>query len=653
MKKTKKALLAALACSAALAGAVGLAACSGGKDTHDHKWGSWTVSTQPTNEATGKATRACTGEGTCDAKATEKEATLPVLTSTDYAVTNDTATCQAAGTGTYTYNKNGVNVSFTAATPVNASNHTDTCGHNQTTPPTPTGHSHVWSEWTVNESAKQGYAGEATRTCTGAGECDADESLTVVTIPSVLWGDEYTYADPVVKTEATCQTEGVKTYTYTDTAKGISISFDVVGALGGHVIEGNECSVCHLSVVTAALGEEVTINATSEEAVILAFTAEKAGRYRFTCTEGNDVDINNNTVDFPTQDDLAAGETVTYNIKSRLDLENPDQATSATYKFKVVAVSVLKAEYDAEDNLVGSATVNVGGGKTAVLEVVGKPGFDGTLTYTGSNSLTFTWSYYSYEVGQVVEDSFTLSEAEPTKVLGFSIGAVSYRYTVSSDAEAAIDEELSLTLEEQQEDLQILPSEYSPKDFEGVDYGGKTYYVEIGDGGTYTVTVRGEDALAGKVYFEVRSDADDAESVLEANADGSYTFASDTTYYILIAANAPEDIVSGLVTVAEYVALPAAELNVEVSGYSGEVYTIELEAGTYQVMVDGSAVSIDYDDMDATIVFSTTDPNDYNGGEYVMGNGNVLTVTAATAGTYYIQLFGDETFKVVPYTPAA
>ncbi len=121
MKKTRKALLAVLACSVALAGAVGLAACGGGDDgdngtSHDHSWGNWTVSTQPTDEATGKATRTCSGEGTCDAKATDKEYTLPVLTSDDYTKGEDSATCAAAGTVTYTYNKNDVNVSFDVVT---------------------------------------------------------------------------------------------------------------------------------------------------------------------------------------------------------------------------------------------------------------------------------------------------------------------------------------------------------------------------------------------------------------------------------------------------------------------------------------------------------------------------------------------------------
>lgn len=653
MKKTKKALLAALACSAALAGAVGLAACSGNKDTHDHKWGSWTVSTQPTNDATGKATRTCSGEGTCDAAATDKEATLPVLTSTDYTKGEDTATCQAAGTITYTYNKGGVNVSFNVATPVNADKHTDTCGHNTPTPPpTPTAHSHVWSEWTVNEAAKRGFIGEATRTCSGAGTCDADESLTVVTIPSALWGDEYEYDAPVHKTKATCQTQGVDTYTYKDTAKGISISFDIETGYGEHKIVEDECEVCHASVVTATLGEEVTINATSEKATILSFTAEEAGRYRFTCTQGNDVDINNNTVDFPTQDDLAAGETVTYDIKSRLDLENPEQATSATYKFKVLPVTVLKAEYDEYDNLVGSATINVGGGKTALLEVVGEYDFIGTIAYEGTESLTFTWYVYSYELNQMVSHSFTLSEAEPTHEWGFGIQSISQSFTISSDAETAFDAELTLTLEELEEDLEIIPGgEYTAKDFEDIEYGGKTYYFEIGTEGAYNITVRGEDVDAGKVYYEVRTDADDDSSVLEANDDGSYTFEADTTYYLFIAAESTEYTVSGVIVIDAYVAMPTAELNVEVEGNNGYVYVIDLEAGDYQVLVGGDPVSIDYDDMSATIVFSTTDPNGYAGGDYVMGNGNVLTVE--TDGTYYIQLFDDVTFTVVEYTPEA
>ncbi|MDE6849870.1 MAG: hypothetical protein K2J54_00950, partial [Clostridia bacterium] len=130
MNKKKKALLAALACSAVLAtGAFGLAACNkgGGNDgeKHEHSWGSWTVTdaNKPTGTAKGKATRTCSGTGECDAAATEKEYELPVLTSTDYSKGADNATCSATGSVQYTYNKDDVNVSFSVSTPVNSDAH--------------------------------------------------------------------------------------------------------------------------------------------------------------------------------------------------------------------------------------------------------------------------------------------------------------------------------------------------------------------------------------------------------------------------------------------------------------------------------------------------------------------------------------------------
>lgn len=124
MKKSKKALLFLTVCLVALVVAVSLAACN--KNQHTHTWGNWTVTEEnkPTAEATGKATRVCSGEGECDASATDKEYVLPALTSEDYqtAVTTP-ATCSAQGVTTYTYNKNGVNVSFDVATPIDPAAH--------------------------------------------------------------------------------------------------------------------------------------------------------------------------------------------------------------------------------------------------------------------------------------------------------------------------------------------------------------------------------------------------------------------------------------------------------------------------------------------------------------------------------------------------
>ncbi|MDE7084040.1 MAG: hypothetical protein K2O81_02215, partial [Clostridia bacterium] len=122
MKKTKKALLAAIACVAALAGAVGLAACNKGGDgsaRHEHEWSAWSVESGnvPAAEVGGKATRECSGEGDCNAAASDKEYALPALSDTAYTVTGDTAQVGVAGTGKYKYDKDGVTVEFTAATP--------------------------------------------------------------------------------------------------------------------------------------------------------------------------------------------------------------------------------------------------------------------------------------------------------------------------------------------------------------------------------------------------------------------------------------------------------------------------------------------------------------------------------------------------------
>ncbi|MDE7076117.1 MAG: hypothetical protein K2O62_02220, partial [Clostridia bacterium] len=64
MKKTRKALLAVLACTVALAGAAGLAACGGGKDGdgHTHNYTNWQIDGATTHTGT------CDAAGDCDAK---------------------------------------------------------------------------------------------------------------------------------------------------------------------------------------------------------------------------------------------------------------------------------------------------------------------------------------------------------------------------------------------------------------------------------------------------------------------------------------------------------------------------------------------------------------------------------------------------------
>ncbi len=82
---------------------------------HVHSYSDWTVTEEnmPTAEATGKATRTCSGGDGCGGLL---ELALPALTDSRYVITNNTATLTAAGTGTYTIELDGETVSFTAET---------------------------------------------------------------------------------------------------------------------------------------------------------------------------------------------------------------------------------------------------------------------------------------------------------------------------------------------------------------------------------------------------------------------------------------------------------------------------------------------------------------------------------------------------------
>lgn len=83
---------------------------------HVHGYSAWTVTDEnmPTAEVTGKATRTCSGGDDCNGLL---ELALPALTDSRYVITNNTATLEAAGTGTYTIELDGETVSFTAETP--------------------------------------------------------------------------------------------------------------------------------------------------------------------------------------------------------------------------------------------------------------------------------------------------------------------------------------------------------------------------------------------------------------------------------------------------------------------------------------------------------------------------------------------------------
>ncbi|MGN1060310.1 MAG: pectinesterase family protein, partial [Candidatus Coproplasma sp.] len=85
-------------------------------DVHTHNYGEWVI-TAPTAENSGTAVKTCTATGTCEAPTIE--VILPALTSDKYVITDNTATLEAAGTGTYTYTDAEYGeISFSAATPM-------------------------------------------------------------------------------------------------------------------------------------------------------------------------------------------------------------------------------------------------------------------------------------------------------------------------------------------------------------------------------------------------------------------------------------------------------------------------------------------------------------------------------------------------------
>lgn len=80
---------------------------------HVHNYGSWVITADQTTAGT--ATKTCNGEGDCDNKTITVN--IPALSSGEYTITGNTATLDAAGTGTYTITVGEETVSFTAATP--------------------------------------------------------------------------------------------------------------------------------------------------------------------------------------------------------------------------------------------------------------------------------------------------------------------------------------------------------------------------------------------------------------------------------------------------------------------------------------------------------------------------------------------------------
>lgn len=178
MTKTKKALLAALACSVAITGAVGLAACGGGDDGHTCEWETgWTYDAQN-------------------------------LELGHWHKCKDSSCNKVNGTDEHNWG------SWTADT-ANAGHDKRECPdcHAVDSRVTPVPHDHDWGNWEIateddNPTTERG--GKATRVCYNDG-CDATDADKELPLPKIEEG-VYTVIDSY---DATCSVPGQTIYTYT------------------------------------------------------------------------------------------------------------------------------------------------------------------------------------------------------------------------------------------------------------------------------------------------------------------------------------------------------------------------------------------------------------------------------------------------------
>ena len=142
-----------------------------------HTWGAWTVTNDPTAEATGAMERECT---VCHEKDT---AELPVLNTTDYTYKVISAsTCTATGSATYTY-KSNTSIVITVSLPLAE---------------------HTFGAWAVTTKPTAEAEGALTRTCS---VCEETETATLPALNETAYRVE--------TKAATCTADGSKTYFYT------------------------------------------------------------------------------------------------------------------------------------------------------------------------------------------------------------------------------------------------------------------------------------------------------------------------------------------------------------------------------------------------------------------------------------------------------
>ncbi len=223
MKKTKKALLAAIACSAALAAAFGLAACNKG-DGHEHSWADdYTVDTPATCTTDGSKSIHCNG---CDEIKDVEVIPAGHSWAEDYTV-DTPATCTTNGSKSIHCNgcdqtkdaevipaghswaeEYTVDTPATCTTDGSKSIHCGECDQTKDAEVIPA-NGHDWNEWkiTTMPTTEEDGTGIASKTC----KVEGCEGQIQVILPN-LNSEDYVRG----KDSATCSAAGQQSYTYTD-----------------------------------------------------------------------------------------------------------------------------------------------------------------------------------------------------------------------------------------------------------------------------------------------------------------------------------------------------------------------------------------------------------------------------------------------------
>lgn len=547
MKKTKKALLAAIACSAVLAGSFGLAAC-GNKDddgdtAHSHSWNEWTVAIQPTKTGKGKATRTCNNPN-CDATAADKEYNdLPLLSSSDYEKGADTATCTTAGTQHYKYNKNGVQVEFDVATPVKADAHSyaegvyvdidpdghyQVCEHNEAHTSEKVAHTPTDGVCTVC-----GYDPNHTHEFnTEAWEKDESGHWHPTTCGHSIKTEgfaQHDYDEWTELTPATTTTEGEETSTCTTCQYVAKRAIPKVPTAveGGEEKAPEAITAGRYSVViTAEESEYSPGDFLVNEAYFKLSAGEEAKAYRVVCEKGW-LTINEEPALEPVDVVLESGQSKVFSITT--DSFDIVEGFTDTVIFSITEIDLPEA---------GTASrpiyVNKSGsyGKENV-EVDERVYFRLDHNYLGGTNVSFTLGTH-VELYQIYEYQLSEDNAEGDKVKAGTTIEVSdyydvYLYAVNGDGDCFVDFKVNLVEGSKRNPL---AAKIGTGDENVNTVSGETWF-KLDTAGKYTITASMPAEDSG-LTVELYADVNDYMSV-DASYDGSplvVTVSAGTPVYI-------------------------------------------------------------------------------------------------------------------------